>query len=119
MARWAPPAGAGRDGGDALLALARATADRASLRGSGRPSVPGESDLAGADQDGSDRCAEAGGTRAREALAGDLDSRSDDARVAAAAARPGLPRQAADRNAQPHSRVSDGGEPPLPGTGSV
>ena len=48
--------------------------------------------LAGANEDGRDRRAEARGTRAGELAAGDLDSRSSDARLAATAARPRLPR---------------------------
>lgn len=70
-------------------------------------------------QDGPGRCSQAGRTRAGEVVAGDLDSRSRDARPTPAAAGPGLPRQAADGDAQPHSRLSDRGKPALSGAGSV
>src|SRR5688572_30987259 len=100
MARSVGSTGAGGDGSDALLALAGASVDGARIQGAGRASVPGEADLAGADEDGPDRCPEARGTRSGEPAPVDLDSGSRDARAAAAAPRPRLPRQATHGDAE-------------------
>jgi len=54
-----------------------------------------------------------------EPAAGDLDSGSGDARAATAAPGTGVSRQAADRDAEPDSRLPHRGESAVPRAGSV
>ena len=70
-------------------------------------------------KDGSDLCPEARRTRAGEPVAGDLESRRSHPCPPPAAPRTRVSRQAAHGDAEPDSRLPDGGEPSLSRAGSL